>query len=118
MTQKDLINETIRLCRNLTQLIYDKDNDKIIKGLIHENLKEIHIDFSLPDVMTKSGCERKILKLACIFCECEKDSEDNKKVKKELLKALAELSSVINKGKEASAIRLSENKLKNMLAVM
>ncbi len=37
-TKNDYINEILRLCRTLTQLKYDSDDDRVIKGLIAENL--------------------------------------------------------------------------------
>ena len=37
-TKKDYINEILRMCRTLTQCVYNSKEDKQIKALIAENL--------------------------------------------------------------------------------
>ena len=118
MTQNDYINETIRFCQNLTQLKYDEHNDKVVKGFVRENLEKIDIDFTLQESSTKKGCIRKILSLATILCTCEKDSEDDKKTKQEMAKALAELSKVSARVSEERKEKRADSKLTKMLAAM
>lgn len=40
-TKQDYINEVLRLCKTLTQLKYNSDDDKVIKKLIAENIEAI-----------------------------------------------------------------------------
>lgn len=40
-TKQDHINEVIRLCKTLTQLKYDSDDDRAIKRLIAQNIMAI-----------------------------------------------------------------------------
>lgn len=40
-TKQEYINEVIRLCKTLTQLKYDSDDDRAIKRLIAQNIVAI-----------------------------------------------------------------------------
>ena len=40
-TKQDYVNEVLRLCKTLTQLKYNCDDDRIIKRLIAENIEAI-----------------------------------------------------------------------------
>lgn len=40
-TKQDYVNEVLRLCKTLTQLKYDSNDDRVIKKLIAENIEAI-----------------------------------------------------------------------------
>lgn len=67
--KKDIINEILRFCRTLTQMKYNSEDDKNIKRLIAENLRNLaEIEKREVEARERAKAEKELAKLqACLY---------------------------------------------------
>ena len=98
--QRDYEKEIVRFCQILTQQKYDDKDDKFIKYLISENLKNVVIDLIDLKKNSRKAKITKILNISSMLINMKYGTTEDIKTKEDLSFALKDLSKYMEQNRE------------------
>lgn len=116
LTKKDYEKELVRFCQILTQQRYDKEDDKMIKSLMQENLKHISSYPQMQRRYKKSILMEEVERLASIVVKTKFGTLEDKETKARLGLQLGELSRFIENSRQSREDAKIERELEKMIS--